>query len=212
MTTTSPGWFPAWPAGFPDIQAAYESTCPHQYPEGLYTEGTDEYLDILAEARILSWVRQGGEWILRRFFPHLDSLGQFQGFWEEMLGIAKRATVELRQSAILSYLRYNIGTATKASVQAIFAPVFGLDDPERIAFSFPTYAEVAATNPTTDQEWADALNKLHIYDIRELAAPDPAQFADAARAIKPTWQIWTGGQYEAALYDTQGAYNEGVYS
>lgn len=214
MTTTSPSWWPAWPSGFPDVQDAYERIFPGQFPEGLYSnQESDEYKDIKAKARIFSWARQGGEWVLRRFWPHLDTLGQFLGFWEEQLAIARRAKIQLRQNAIISYLRYNLGTATKANVQAIFAPVFGLpNNPERVAFSYPTYAQVAATNPTTDQEWADALNKLYIYDADETNAPDRQQFEDAAQSTKPTWQGWYGGQYFDALYNTQGAYEEGTYT
>jgi hypothetical protein len=207
MTTTSPSWFPSWPAGFPDLQAGYEQNVPRQYPEGLYTEGTDEYLDLLAEARILSWVRQGGEWILRRFFPHYDSLGQFLSFWEDVLRLVPAATIALRQNTIISHVRYNLGTAIKANIQAIFAPIFGVEDPARIGFSFASTASIIAFAPETDEAWAQLLNTLHIYDVNETAEPDRTRALDAIRAKKPTWQTWTVGQYQDLKWTTQGGWS-----
>lgn len=209
MTTTSPTWFPSWPTTFPDVQDAYELSVPRQYPEGLYEEGTDEWLDIKSQSIILSWVAQGSEWIQRRIFPQLDAGAMFLHLWEECLAVVQRATTADRQAAIVSSARNARGTATTEKIQNIFAPIFGID-PEDVAFEYATRADIETAAPDTNQGWAKCLNMLHIYDINETAVPDRDMAEDAIAICKPTWQLWSVGQYKRLKWGVTGA--EGAWN
>jgi len=212
MPTTSPPWFPSWPASFPDIEDIYLKAIPRQFPWGLYEDTTtDEYKDIQAMGVVFSWVAQGGEWIKRRIFPQFDEDAMFLHLFEECYGVAKRATTALRQNAIIAYQRYMRGTATKEQLQAIFAPIFDEEDPSQIEFSYASTAAVIAQDPDTPEGWAQALNTMFVYHVGG-NSPDLAALWDTIRAVMPTWQQWFGGSFQGALYDTKGGYNTACYS
>jgi hypothetical protein len=207
MTTTSPSWFPSWPASFPDLEEIYLKSVPRQFPWGLYEdETTDEYKDIQAMAVVFSWVAQGGEWIKRRIFPQFDSGAMFLGLWEECYNIARRATTAARQNAIIAYMRHMRGTATKEQLQAIFAPIFDEADPSKILFAWATPAQIHALNPDTQAEYNAGINSLHVYHTTG-NIPDWAALWDTIRAVQPTWIRMSGGEYKTLKWDTQGGWD-----
>lgn len=212
MTTTSPDWFPTWPASWPDLEDVYTQTIPRQFPEGLYDDvDSDEYADIQAIGVVFSWIAQGSEWIKRRIFPQFDDDAMFLHLHEEAFGLVKRATTTLRQNAVIAYMRYMRGTATKEQVQAILAPAFNTEDPNEIAFSYATLAQVVAANPDTQEGYNQVLHTLFIYHTGN-NVPDWDILRDSIRSIKPTWQVWEGGSYQYTKYNTQGGYNIGCYT
>lgn len=211
MTTTSPDWYPVWPAGFPDVQGSYEATVPQQYPQGLYYEDSGEHQDQQAQGVVFSWIAQGSTWIRRRFFPQYDVEAQFLPYWEDALALIAAATVTLRQNNIYAALRHMRKTATKNVVQTIFAPIFGQDDPARVAFSVPQDDQILAAAPDTEQQWARLTNTMHIHDADETAVPDRSAGLDAIEKTRPTYQHWTIGQYQGTKYDTQGGYDISCY-
>jgi len=213
MTTTAPDWLPTWPATFADVEAAYAESVPRQYPEGLYQQGTDEYTDLVAQSVVLSWVRQGSEWVIRRIFPQLDTDGLFLGLWEGCLGVVQRATTAGRQAAIVASARYGRGTATTEKIQNIFAPIFGID-PGDVAFRWATLAEIATAGPDAGAATAKCHNMLHIYDANETAEPDRTLAEDAIALCKPTWQTWSCGRMQYlkwGAHANDGAWNERVW-
>jgi hypothetical protein len=213
MTTTSPSWFPSWPSDFPDIQQDYEQTVPEQYPAGLYEPGSDEYKDIQATAQVFSWIAQGSMWIRRRLWPHFDTSGLFLDLWEDAFGLVARSSITERVANITRSARNKLGTATKANVQAIFAPVFGDNaDPSTVAFASPSSSDIAANPPDSAEGWARALNSMHIYDANETTEPDRVEGTDAVNATKPTYQRWTYGRYNKAKWDTQGTWDHACWS
>lgn len=209
MTTTSPGWFDSWPSVFKDLEDAYLRTVPRQWPMGLYAEGTDERKDLDSTAVVLAWVAQGGEWIKRRVFPQHDSLGQFLALWEECFSITKAATIALRQQAIIAYCRLMLGTATKATIQKIMAPIFGVSDYTDIDFAFGSIADIDATG-YTGADRAFVLCHFHIH-TNGTHAPDRPRALDAIAKFKPTWIRITVGQHKVCKYDTQGGYDTACY-
>jgi hypothetical protein len=212
LTTTSPSWFPTWPAGFPDVQDEYQQTVPRQFPAGLYGASSDEHLDIVSIGEIYSWLRQGSTWVSRRLWPHLDVTGEFVGLWESALGLVAAFNVTTRRDNVLRALRYHLGTATEAAVQAIFAPLFGFaDDPGSVSFASPSAADIAAAGPSNEGEWAGATNTMHINHTNETAAPDRTAVDAAIEQTKPTYQEWSAGQYQTCKYDTEGGYGTACY-
>jgi hypothetical protein len=172
---------------------------------------SDEYADIQAMGVVFSWIAQGAEWIKRRIFPQFDSDAQFLNLWEECYGLVTRATTALRQNAIIAYMRYMRGTATKEQLQAIFAPIFNEENPAKILFSYATLAQIAAANPDTQEGYNQALHTMYVYHTSG-NEPDWDSLWDTIRSVKPTWQIWGGGPYQQLKYDTQGGYDTGCYS
>lgn len=210
--TTSPSWFPSWPSTFKDIEDAYLRTIPRQWPAGLYNEGTDERRDLDAIAVVMSWVAQGSEWIRQRVFPQYDDGAMMLPLWEEALSLSKSATIALRQAAVIAYCRLMLGTATKATIQKIMAPIFGVDDYTDIDFSFASFANIDAF--TFTDEWARAfiLCHFHIFDNNGTHAPDRKRALDAIAKFRPSWVRVTVGQHQYAKYDTQGGYDTACYT
>jgi len=213
MPTTSPSWFDAWPADFPDVQDAYADTIPAQFPRGLYDDlESDEAKDIGVMSRVLSWVAQGSQWVRGRIFPQHDADGIFIPTWEDILGLPARGFLAQRQRAIVRYLRYSMGTATSGAVKAIFAPLFGEEgNTDAVAFAVPTLAQIVTAAPEDDSQYAQATCSMHIYHATETTEPDRRLVLDAMTQSQGGHERWTCGQFRLAKYDTQGGYDTACY-
>jgi hypothetical protein len=209
VTTTSPSWFDSWPSSFKDLEDAYLRSIPRQWPQGLFNDGTDERRELDAIASVISWTAQGGEWIKQRIHPQHDANAQFLHLWEECFALARAATTALRQSAIISHCRLMLGTATKEVIQRIMAPVFGVDDPALIDFSFASRADIDASG-YTGSDRAFLLCQFHIH-ANGSGTLDRPRALDTIAKWKPTWIRVTVGQHKTAKYDTQGGYDTACY-
>jgi hypothetical protein len=213
MTTTSPSWWPAWPASFPDISAVYDQTIRRVFGNLYEDVESDEYKDVGAIAEVFSLVAQGSTWIRHRIFPQADAGAVFLDLWEAMYGLFASGTVTQRQSTVVRTSRYTLGTATEDAVRAIFAPIFGDDgNPDAIVFTSPSAADLEANPPTTEEEWARATTSLHISHNGETTEPDRKAALDAIEQCKGAHETWTVGRYAAAKWDTQAGWDTGCWS
>ncbi len=140
---SDPTWYPAWPAAAPDFETQYQNATPRQFPQKLYVEGGEAFLDQQALGVILSWIRKGSWWIADRIFPWKDTGEMFLDLWEDVFGIEPSKDLDHRQRRIVAGMR-NRGTGTLARIKAIFQWAFpGVTDP----------ADVSVTCPTPEQAW-----------------------------------------------------------
>lgn len=197
---SEPGWLPSsWSSSWPDYESIYRSMV-HRFFPAIWTDDSEAWLDQEVVGHVLSWLRKSMEYLLRRIFPHLDADDLFLEWWEKALSLASTGSVTTRSNRILAKLR-NRGTLTLERLQAIMAPIMGIE-PSKVSVATPDMDDVIATGTTDLDNICDNAFTYHVYDSDGAADFDRDEALKAINLIKQSGDHVTVGQNIDFKWDT----------
>lgn len=199
-----PSWFPYTPTGsrpatWDDWVTILQEVTPRQWPARLYARDSEAWLDLKSFGESIALMRDILQFMQRWLWPNKDTGGTFLALWEAVFDLAPAKSLALRQQRLEAAMRQR-GTMTQQLVKAVMAPAWGHTNTDLVGLESPTQGWTA----TDDPEGAFLGDNMHIYDINEAAEPDP-MIIDLIAKVKPTWQIWSYGQYKRLKWGVAGA-------
>ena len=199
-----PSWFPYTPTGsrpsnwddWPDL---LKQVVPRQWPHRLFAKDSEAWLDLEALGESLALMRDILQFMQRGLWPGKDIGGTFVSLWEAVFDLEPAKTLALRKQRLEAAMRQR-GTMNQQLVKAIMAAAWGHANSDLVGLESPTQGWTASD----DQGGAFLGDNMHIYDVAEAAEPDP-MIIDLIAKTKPTWQIWSYGQYKRLKWGVAGA-------
>jgi hypothetical protein len=198
-----PSWFPNTPTGsrpttWDDWTALFKQVIPRQWPTGLFGRDGNAWKDLTSMGESYALVRDLLQFLQRYLWPTKDDGGVFVPLWEEVFNISPAGSLTTRKNRLIATMRQR-GTMTEDLIKALFAPAFGSNDADSVGLESPTQGWTASD----DTDGAFLGNNMHIYSADESTEPDP-MIIDLIAKVKPTWQIWSYGQYKRLKWGTPG--------
>lgn len=195
-------WLPAWPATRHDPVPDYIGMVTALIPKRLYRRASDAWLELEAWGEGLGYVRQLLEWILQSYAAQNDTEQLLLNRWEETFGLQEAPTLALRQAAIAAGARTR-GTGTKALIQSIFGPLFGVP-PSEIAFETADMVNDIVPGDL-ERHKATAGHSMRIYHSLETAHVDRVRADKTIKEVTPAGDVWSAGRFRLFKFTTEGA-------
>lgn len=204
-----PSWLTTSPTEWPDFESHFQGVVPRQYPEDLYADDGEKRAQMRAFGTVMSFVKKATNFFVTRWFPRKDTTEEFLNDWAAVLAEPINGTLAQRQDRLIAKMR-NRGTGTTARIQAMFARVFGIDDPTQVSFSSPDLTALPGGLSSNDH--AELQSQMHIFNTGE-TKPVDRPLADALLArVVPSGDTWTVGQFDKVLFTTQSGFDIGTYT
>jgi hypothetical protein len=132
-------------------------------------------------------------------WPTQDTNHIFTERWERVYGVNPKGSLDDRANRLVALFRQR-GTMTEDLVKAIMCRAWDSNSPADVTLTSPDQTVA----PECAKHGAFLGANMHISSTADAAEPNAGIIEDLISKVKPTWEIWTYGQYQTLVYGTPG--------